>query len=994
VTDARGKAVTTAYDEMGRPTATYDTSGGAAPSTANRLASWTYDTLKKGLTTSSTSYDDGLAYTSKVLGYDSHGWTQSTETIIPSGDGNPAGTYITDRTYTPTGNLHSYTDSAAGALPQETVSYGYDTFGRPTSAGGDAGSWDYVDKLAWTEYDEPEQFTFGPSGNFAQTTFSYDEQTRRLEGQLTVTQSGRVRADDTSYTYKASGEVTRISDQLDTGQTDTQCFRYDGAQRLSAAWTATDDCAATPAAGSAATVGGPAPYWQSWTYDATGDRATQTDHDLGGDASQDAVATYTDAKASGGPAHALASVTTHTPGAPVPDTATSYTYDAAGNVATRTTQAGTDTFTFDAEGKLAQLQQSGHADATTYVYDAGGNLLVRRDATGSTVFLGDEEVTLAKGATTRTGVRYISVAGVPVAVHSSEGTFAYIVSDRQGTGQLQIDASSQVLTRRQYLPFGGTRTATSGWLGDRGFVGGQQDDATGLTNLGAREYDASTGRFLTPDPLLVPTDPQSLNAYAYSDNSPVTLSDPSGNRPVDCMEYYCDLYNGQWVFGGKIGGSGSSGGGGGGSSKPNPSAATQQADADAAAAQRAAATANSVAAAARAHKEGLVHKIIDLVGDLIGVNDAISCFTKGNVMGCINTALGSLPWTKIFKAFRVGIKAFKIWRDVEKAEAAVKSTQEAVDVAEDVMKAKNAAARESELNDARKAADEAAEEAPTPEPESPGCPTHSFVATTQVALASGGTEPISQVKAGDTVLATDPQTGVTTPQKVQKVIVTHTDEDFTDLKVTTDAQPNAPPATLTTTWHHPFWDATHHRWTDAHDLTPGTHLRQPDGTTATVTAVRNYHRHTATYDLTVANVHSYYVLAGAAPLLVHNCGKASGEPNWFQQKVLRRGAEPNGTIADLKGVATDDVGGVKRGVDKRMDDKLGDARGRGTRGLLNSVFRPKSRDFMALKTQSFSMAEGNHRAYVLLEYAEAGILPWDQPIYVRGLEAWRARRAG
>jgi hypothetical protein len=47
-----------------------------------------------------------------------------------------------------------------------------------------------------------------------------------------------------------------------------------------------------------------------------------------------------------------------------------------------------------------------------------------------------------------------------------------------------------------------------------------------------------------------------------------------------------------------------------------------------------------------------------------------------------------------------------------------------------------------------------------------------------------------------------------------------------------------------------------------------------------------------------------------------------------------------------------------------------------------------------LKTQSFSMAEGNHRAYVLLEYAEAGILPWDQPIYVRGLEAWRARRAG
>lgn len=892
-TDARGRTITTTYDEIGRRTAEYDTTGDATgpavPSSANRLASWTYDTLKKGLPTSATSYDDGLAYTDKVLGYDSHGWTQSTETIIPSGDGNPAGTYITDRTYTPTGNLHSYTDSAAGALPQETVSYGYDTFGRPTSAGGDTGGWDYVDKLAWTEYDEPQQFTFGPSGNFAQTTYSYDEQTRRLNSQLTVADSGRVRADDTSYTYKPSGEVTRISDQLDAGQTDTQCFSYDYAQRLSAAWTATDACAATPTAGSAASVGGPAPYWQSWTYDATGDRASQTDHNLAGVAANDAVMNYTDAKATGGPVHALANVTAHTPGAPVVDAQTSYTYDAAGNVASRTTQAGTDTFTFNALGKPAELDRTGQPDATKYVYDADGNLLLRRDGSGSVLFLGDEEITLQAGAGTRTGVRYISIAGTTVAVHSSDGSFAYVLSDRQGTGQLQIDAATQTVTRRQYLPFGGARTSTSGWIGSRGFVGGQQDDATGLTNLGAREYDSSTGRFLSPDPLLVPGDPESWNAYSYADNSPVTLDDPHGTRVEECStgEAICTGDNHHVNDKTAVAAEKKSGGCNSGHCQsytaPTPSAATVKAIDDYQAAAQAAATKAAVADAAKAQKEGLTDQIISLVGDLIGYTDAKNCFTKGDVMGCLNTALTAVPWSKMFKAGKVGYKAFKIWRAVERAETAIKDAEEAVKIADDLVEAKRLAAVESEASDAEKAATRACEAA------------HSFLADTPVRLASGAVRPISQVKAGDTVLATDPQTGLSRPEKVLKVIVTHTDEDFTDLSLSGSTAPS-PPQKLTTTWHHPFWDATHHKWTNAEELTPGTRLRGPDGSTVTVLAVRNYHRHAPTYDLTVADLHSYYVLAGQTPVLVHNsaCGPAAEKAHSTLDHIDQYGTHPPG----------------------------------------------------------------------------------------------------
>ena len=96
-----------------------------------------------------------------------------------------------------------------------------------------------------------------------------------------------------------------------------------------------------------------------------------------------------------------------------------------------------------------------------------------------------------------------------------------------------VDSQTQAVTRRQYKPFGEARDQTGAWVGQRGFVGGVQDDNTGLTNLGAREYDPSIGRFLSPDPVLDSGAPQSWNAYDYAADSPVTLSDPSGLCPAD-----------------------------------------------------------------------------------------------------------------------------------------------------------------------------------------------------------------------------------------------------------------------------------------------------------------------------------------------------------------------------------------------------------------------------------------------------------------------------
>jgi uncharacterized protein RhaS with RHS repeats len=49
--------------------------------------------------------------------------------------------------------------------------------------------------------------------------------------------------------------------------------------------------------------------------------------------------------------------------------------------------------------------------------------------------------------------------------------------------------------------------------------------------VGAREYDPATGRFLPVDPVLAPDDHESLNGYAYANNTPVTLAAPTGLRP-------------------------------------------------------------------------------------------------------------------------------------------------------------------------------------------------------------------------------------------------------------------------------------------------------------------------------------------------------------------------------------------------------------------------------------------------------------------------------
>lgn len=99
-------------------------------------------------------------------------------------------------------------------------------------------------------------------------------------------------------------------------------------------------------------------------------------------------------------------------------------------------------------------------------------------------------------------------------------------------------------------PYGTPRGTNPTWPNDKGYLGGAQDP-TGLTHEGAREYDPTTGRFVSIDPILETNDPQQTGGYAYAANSPITSSDPSGQ-----------MIEADGVGGG-LPGSGGGGGGGG-----------------------------------------------------------------------------------------------------------------------------------------------------------------------------------------------------------------------------------------------------------------------------------------------------------------------------------------------------------------------------------------------------------------------------------------------
>jgi hypothetical protein len=137
-------------------------------------------------------------------------------------------------------------------------------------------------------------------------------------------------------------------------------------------------------------------------------------------------------------------------------------------------------------------------------------------------------------------------------------------------------------------------------------------------------------------------------------------------------------------------------------------------------------------------------------------------------------------------------------------------------------------------------------------------------------MADGTRKPIKAVAIGDTVIATDPDTGETGPRAVTALIKGDGDKQLVDITLDTDGPTGTKTGTITATDGHPFWVPALHQWVNAGDLTAGQWLQTSAGTWVQITAVQHRTQTTSVYNLTVNDLHTYYVLAAGTAVLVHN----------------------------------------------------------------------------------------------------------------------------
>lgn len=251
-----------------------------------------------------------------------------------------------------------------------------------------------------------------------------------------------------------------------------------------------------------------------------------------------------------------------------------FQYDAAGNVINDNLYH----YLYDAEGRLCAVQDLIGDGVTAYVYDAEGrrvasgalsswptscvnptNPVVFTLGTSYVLGLGGEQVSeiAVSGSYNLWQHTNVFAGGRLLASYTGNnpylsGTSTYIaLNDWLGTKRAELRASGCYETYSS-LPYGdGLNTVSQTCPADateHHFTGKERDDESGNDYFGARYYQSTMGRFMSPDwsgsPEAVPyadlEKPQSLNLYAYMENNPLSGVDPDGHNG------FTDWWNSLW----------------------------------------------------------------------------------------------------------------------------------------------------------------------------------------------------------------------------------------------------------------------------------------------------------------------------------------------------------------------------------------------------------------------------------------------------------------
>jgi len=214
---------------------------------------------------------------------------------------------------------------------------------------------------------------------------------------------------------------------------------------------------------------------------------------------------------------------------------------------------GTFTLAYDAKNRLVTV--TGAATAS-FTYDGDGKQVKSIVGGVTTYYVGQH---YEKKGTTVT--KYYFAGTTRLAVRT-DGTLSFLLGDYLGSSSVTTNASGVKTASALYKAFGETRYTTGNLGTDYKFTGQREQAELGLYFYGARWYDGSLGRFISPD-TIVPTGTQGTQAwdrYAYVNNNPVRYNDPTGHMidqgdggcgdeadctpPPTCTTVFCKALNG------------------------------------------------------------------------------------------------------------------------------------------------------------------------------------------------------------------------------------------------------------------------------------------------------------------------------------------------------------------------------------------------------------------------------------------------------------------
>jgi RHS repeat-associated protein len=207
-----------------------------------------------------------------------------------------------------------------------------------------------------------------------------------------------------------------------------------------------------------------------------------------------------------------------------------YVFSSAGALQSVASPSGTSSFQYDALGDLVHVGLAGGGQVD-YLVDSQHRRIGKRLNGGLAqgfVYADDNRAIAELDGANNVVSRFVYVGDGNAPAYMLKGGATYrIVADANGSPRLVIDAASaQVVERLDYDGFGHIVSDTNPGFQPFGFGGGLYDRDTTLVHIGARDYDPTTGRWTTPDPLRF--DAGQSNLYVYVGDDPIDGRDASG----------------------------------------------------------------------------------------------------------------------------------------------------------------------------------------------------------------------------------------------------------------------------------------------------------------------------------------------------------------------------------------------------------------------------------------------------------------------------------